>query len=45
MKIKKDIRSKYRGLQRMLNERNKRLWAGAEAKVLGHGGIAMVARA
>jgi len=45
MKIEKDIRSKYRGLQRMLNERNKRLWAGAEAKVLGHGGIAMVARA
>ena len=28
-----------------LNERTRRLWAAAEAEAVGHGGIAMVARA
>jgi transposase len=28
-----------------MNERSRRLWVGAEAKVLGHGGIAIAARA
>lgn len=29
----------------MLNERTRRLWAASEAQALGHGGIAVVARA
>jgi transposase len=45
MKVEKSIRAKYRGLQPTMNERSRRLWAGAEAKVLGRGGIAIVARA
>lgn len=45
MKAERSIRAKYRALHPMLNERCRRLWAGAEAKVLGRGGIAIVIRA
>lgn len=45
MKIERTIRVKYRALQQTLNERQRRLWAGAEAKALGRGGIAIVIRA
>ena len=33
------IQEKYRLLSSFLNERTRRLWSAAEAKVLGHGGI------
>jgi hypothetical protein len=36
---------KYEALAPMLTERTLRLWAAAEAAAVGHGGIAMVARA
>jgi hypothetical protein len=39
------IRQKYKVLRHTLNERSRRLWAAAEARALGHGGIALVARA
>ena len=39
------IRSKYELLSPALNERNRRLWAGTEARALGRGGIALVQRA
>ena len=45
MKVEKSIRAKYRALQPTMNERSRRLWAGAEAKVLGNGGIAILIRA
>ena len=45
MKVERSIRAKYRALQSTLNERCRRLWAGAEARALGRGGIAIVIRA
>jgi len=39
------IRTKYRSLSSALDERQRRLWAGAEARVAGRGGVAAVARA
>ena len=39
------IRKKFRFLRDSLNERTRRLLAAAEAKVLGHGGVATVERA
>lgn len=39
------IRSKFLALKGSMNERVLRLWAGAEAEALGHGGIAAVSRA
>jgi transposase len=39
------IRKKWRLLKATLNERARRLWAGAEADAIGHGGVAAVARA
>src|SRR5215470_2719321 len=39
------IRSKFEVLRPFLDERRRRLWAAAEALVLGHGGISTVARA
>ena len=40
-----EIRAKYHVLRHALNERQRRLWAGAEARALGYGGVAVVARA
>jgi len=40
-----DIRQRYELLSPTLNERSRRLWAGAEAQALGRGGIAAVQRA
>lgn len=40
-----EIGRKYRALASTMNERMCRLWAGTEARALGHGGIAVVARA
>ena len=39
------IGERYRALAGELNERQRRLWAAAEARSLGYGGIAAVARA
>ena len=39
------IREKYLALLPVLDERSRRLWAGAEARAQGYGGIVMVARA
>ncbi len=38
------VRDRFRFLSPWLNERSQRLWAGAEARVLGWGGIRNVAR-
>jgi transposase len=38
------IAAKYRALARVLNERTRRLWAGAEARALGRGGVSILAR-
>jgi hypothetical protein len=39
------VQQKYRLLTPLLNERQRRLWAAAEALALGHGGITLVAQA
>jgi hypothetical protein len=39
------IRQKWRLLKATLDERGRRLWAGAEADAMGHGGVAAAARA
>lgn len=39
------IRKKYRSLLRVLDERQRRLWAAAESRSLGRGGLAAVVRA
>ena len=45
MKTGQTIQRKFMQLKGTMHERMTRLWAGAEAEALGHGGIAMVARA
>ena len=39
------IRKKFLALKESMDERMTRLWAGAEAEVIGHGGLAAVSRA
>jgi hypothetical protein len=39
------LRAKYVALAPMLTERSRRCWAAAEARAVGHGGIALVMRA
>ena len=39
------IRKKYQALRRVLDERQRRLWAAAEAQALPHGGVSLVAQA
>lgn len=39
------VATKFRALAPFLDERRRRLWAGAEALALGHGGLTMVAAA
>ena len=39
-----DLTQRYLALVSVLDERSLRLWAGAEARILGHGGIKHVAR-
>jgi len=41
----KSIREKWRLLNATMNERARRLWAGAEAAAIGYGGVVAVARA
>ena len=45
MDTESTLRAKYEALTPVLNERTRRLWAASEAQALGHGGIAVVARA
>ena len=45
MPAEQEIRTKYRALLPAMDERHRRLWAGTEARALGRGGIAVVARA
>jgi Rhodopirellula transposase DDE domain len=45
MATEHEIRMKFEALAPNMDERLTRLWAAAEADVLGHGGIAMVERA
>jgi hypothetical protein len=45
MRIIESIGEKYRTLLPTFSERVRRLWAGTEARALGRGGIAVVARA
>lgn len=40
-----DIRQRYEQLAPALNERQRRLWAAAEANALGYGGVTLVERA
>jgi hypothetical protein len=40
-----EVRAKYHMLSPALNERQRRLWAGSEARLLEYGGISVVARA
>jgi hypothetical protein len=39
------IAERFAAISPHLNERQRRLWVGAEARVLGHGGVSLVARA
>jgi len=39
------VASRYAALSPHLNERQRRLWAGAEARSMGRGGVSLVARA
>jgi len=45
MEVEQEIRAKFRALLPSMDERHRRLWAGTEARALGRGGIAVVARA
>jgi len=45
MGAEQEIRGKYRALLPAMDERHRRMWAGTEARALGRGGIAVVARA
>jgi hypothetical protein len=45
MRVIESISEKYRALLPTFSERMRRLWAGTEARALGRGGIAIVARA
>ena len=39
------VRRKFNALKGSIDERIRRLWAGAEAEAIGYGGIAKVSRA
>jgi hypothetical protein len=45
MDAEKTVGQKWRLLKSTMNERARRLWAGAEAHAIGYGGVAAVARA
>ena len=45
MDAEQSVRQKWRLLKATLDERARRLWAGAEADAIGRGGVAQVARA
>jgi transposase len=45
MDLSEAVEAKYRALQARLDEATLRLWAAAEARSLGHGGVSLVAKA
>lgn len=45
MSVEHAVRRKFRKLKNSMDERMTRLWAGAEAEVIGRGGLVVVARA
>jgi hypothetical protein len=45
MSTLESVRSRFEALRPLMDERMCRLWAGAEARALGYGGITLVARA
>ena len=45
MDAERTVREKWRLLQATMNERARRLWAGAEADAIGYGGVIAVSRA
>ena len=45
MDAERTVREKWRQLKATMNERARRLWAGAEADAIGYGGVIAVARA
>lgn len=45
MASEEEVRAKFVALEPVMDERMRRLWAGAEAESLGRGGIALVERA
>ena len=45
VELEESLAAKFAALLPHLDERQRRLTMGAEARVLGHGGVAMVARA
>src|SRR3954469_11951313 len=45
MDAERTVRDKWRLLKATMNERARRLWAGAEAGAIGYGGVVAVARA
>ena len=45
MDAERTVREKWRQLKATMNERARRLWAGAEADAIGYGGVSAVARA
>ncbi|MDP2345537.1 MAG: ISAzo13 family transposase, partial [Deltaproteobacteria bacterium] len=45
MRTTEEVRQKFEALKSSLNERTTRLWAGAEAQAMGHGGVTAVAAA
>jgi hypothetical protein len=45
VKTEAAVADRFAALAPFLDERQRRLWVGAEARVLGHGGVSLVARA
>lgn len=45
MQAEASVAARFAAIAPHLNERQKRLWVGAEARVIGRGGVALVARA
>ena len=45
MESEASVAARFAAIAPHLNERQRRLWVGAEARVLGHGGVTLVARA
>ena len=45
MDVVGDIRAKFEALRPLMDERMRRVWAAAEARAVGHGGVSVVAEA
>ena len=45
MEIEASVATRFAAISPHLNERQRRLWVGSEARALGRGGVSLVARA